>query len=502
LEALAPGGRFVELGKRDLYANNRLLLGPFLNNLTFCAADLAQLAHERPAQVAAEFAEVGRRVHEGAYRPNPHHVYGADRVVEAFEALQHSRHIGKVVVSLEQPPAAAADPAPAPAVLDPHAGYLITGGLSGFGAATARRLAARGARRLCLVGRRGAGSPEAPALLEELRRRGVHVTAHAVDVADAAAMEALLDAVDTAETPLRGVVHAAMVLHDGPLTGLTDAAAREVLSAKAEGARVLDRLTRDRSLDFFVVHASASALLGNPNQAPYVAANLSLEALARARRQAGLPALAVAWGALADAGYVARHDLGDFMERVGLSPVPAGQALDALDGLLARGDDDVAVVAGIGWGRVRHAVGAVAAPRFSLVRPEDDGTAGQAARQLARGLARATPEEALARVAEAVVAVLARVLQTDPGRIPLDRPLDQLGLDSLMGAELMAALHQHLGCEVPAVEILNSTTVDDLCRRCLRRLLPAPSGDPAATGRDGTAADSPSAPPEAAPVPG
>ncbi|WP_344021655.1 SDR family NAD(P)-dependent oxidoreductase [Streptomyces luteireticuli] len=501
LECLTTGGRFVELGKRDLYADNRLPLGPFLANLAFSAVDLAHLARERPESVAEEFAEVVRWVNEGAYRPVPHHVYAADRVGEAFEALRHSRHIGKVVVSLDTPPRVRGGSGRVS--LDPDACYLVTGGLSGFGAATARRLAERGARRLCLVGRRGADTPEAPALLGELRRAGVEVTAHAADVADGAAMAALLDEVDTPGHPLRGVVHAAMVLDDGPLTGITDASARRVLSPKAEGARVLDRLTRHRRLDFFVLYGSASALLGNPGQATYAGANLALEAVARARRAAGLPALTVAWGALDGAGHVARHGLGAVMEKVGLPPVPAGRALDFLDGLLTgdvlpAGDGGVAVVAGIGWDRLRYALGSVAAPRFAPARPEADGTEGRQARDLAQALAHAGPEEALARVTEAVTALLERVLQAEPGRVRAEHRLDQLGLDSLMGAELMTALRGQLGCDVPAVEILGSATVGDLARRCLRRLAP-PSGDAAATGG---ADRRPSAPPGAVPAPG
>ncbi|MEV4740694.1 SDR family NAD(P)-dependent oxidoreductase [Streptomyces sp. NPDC049555] len=472
LEVLAPGGRFVELGKRDLYADGRLPLGAFLGNVTFSTADLARLAHERPAAFAEEFAQVAERVQEGVYRPLPHRVYPADRAAEAFEALQHSRHIGKVVVSLETPPVL--PPAPAPLRLDPAATYVVTGGLGGFGAATARRLAARGARRLCLVSRRGADVPGAAELLQELHRQGVAASAHAVDAADGRAMAALLDSVDTPAHPLRGVVHAAMVLDDGPLAQVTEESARRVLSPKAAGARVLDRLTRGRELDFFVVYSSVSALLGNPRQSTYAAANLCLESLVRVRRHAGRPGLAIAWGALADAGYVARNGLDGFMERVGLAPVPAERALDALEELLARGRDDVAVVAGIDWGRVRHGIRAVDAPRFALVRPEgEDDATGAAARDLAQTLARVTPEEALAKVTEAVVTVLAGVLQTTPDRIAPDRPLNQLGLDSLMGAELMTTLHQRLGCDVPAMEILASPTVAGLAARCLRRLRPA-----------------------------
>ncbi|MBZ4323064.1 type I polyketide synthase, partial [Streptomyces huiliensis] len=296
LEVLRPGGRFVELGKRDLYADGRLPLRPFLNGITFSAATLDTLARARPAALAATFAEVADRVRDGVYRPVPHHVYPAHRVADAFEVLQHSRHIGKVVVSLEEPPPVREEPRPyAP---DPHGTYLVTGGLTGFGAATARRLADRGARHLALVGRRGGATPEAPALLADLRRRGVSVTVHAADAADPAAMAEVLAAVDAAGPPLRGILHAAMVVDDAPLARLTTERVRRVLLPKAGGADVLHRLTRDRDPDVFVLYSSVSALVGNQNQAGYNAANLFLEALTRARRAAGRPGLAVAWGAM------------------------------------------------------------------------------------------------------------------------------------------------------------------------------------------------------------
>ncbi|QDY80033.1 type I polyketide synthase [Streptomyces qinzhouensis] len=466
LETLRPGGRFVELGKRDLYANSRLLTAPFLNNLTFCAADLAQLAQVRPRAVAEQFAEVSRRVRDGRYRPVLHQVYPAARAADAFTALQHSRHIGKVVISLDASPGRVSRPVPAP--LDPAATYLVTGGLSGFGAATARRLAARGARRLSLIGRRGPDSPEAPALLEDLRRQGVTVTVHAADVADPEAMRRVLDASDTADHPLRGVVHAAMALADAPLTRLTDDEVRLALAAKAGGAQVLDRLTRGRELDFFILYSSGAALLGNHNQANYTAANVCLEALARARRRAGHPALAVAWGAIGDVGYVARHDLTGFMEQLGLGPVPPDRAFAALDELLAQGAE-VTTVASIDWNRVRHVIPGIAAPRFRTVRPDTDD-ADRAHQALDRALAGATDEEAVSLVTEVVVDALCRVLQTTADRIPPDKRLHELGLDSLMGAELMTMIHERLGCNLPAVEILNSTTVGDLAQRCVRRL--------------------------------
>ncbi|MGK5637129.1 type I polyketide synthase [Streptomyces sp. URMC 126] len=467
LEVLRPGGRFVELGKRDLYADGRLPLRPFLNGITFSAATLDTLARARPAVLAATFAEVADRVRDGVYRPVPHRVYPAHRVADAFEALQHSRHIGKIVISLEEPPPLREEPRPyAP---DPSGTYLIVGGLTGFGAATARRLADRGARHLALVGRRGAATPEAPALLADLRRQGVSVTVYAADAADRAGMAEVLKAVDAAGPPLRGVLHSAMVVDDDPLAQLTTERVRRVLLPKAGGADVLHRLTLDRDLDVFVLYSSLSALIGNQNQAGYNAANLFLEALTRFRRAAGRPGLAVAWGALEDVGYVARHGIGEVMRRLGLEGLPSGEALASLEASLGRGDD-VAVVTRTDWGAVRTNFAAALGPRFDALCPASTGAGSGGRAALLESLAAAPQEEALARVTEVLTDILCRILQTTPDRVPADRRLDRLGLDSLMGAELLTGVNRDLGCTLPAVEVLDSTTVTDLARRCLRRL--------------------------------
>ncbi|MFG2290756.1 SDR family NAD(P)-dependent oxidoreductase [Streptomyces sp. NPDC048595] len=499
LESLKSGGRFIELGKRDLYDNSRLLLRPFLNNLTLSAVgDVNELLTHHPEIANVEGPEITERVRNGVYRPILHHVYPADRITDAFETLQHSRHIGKVVISLDPPPHLENEPTPVP--LDPEGTYLVTGGLGGFGAATAQWLARQGARRLALIGRRGADTPGAPALLDALRREGVHVTTHAADASDATALRAVLDAVDTPEHPLRGVIHAAAVFDDAPFTELTDARLRQVLAPKAAGAAVLDELTRDRDLGLFLLHSSITGLIGNLHQSNYVAANVFLEALARARRNAGRQALAVGWGAVADVGHVARNDMGAYLRSIGLPPVPPAELLQPLGSLLAHGDD-VSVLAEVDWNQARHLSPAASAARFSTVLPPEQAVCGTDD-SLLRQLATATPEAALSLLTEALTDVLANILQTTADRLPADRPLAQLGLDSLMGMELRSAMQQRLGCDFPMLEIVNSASLGDLARRCLHRLNRSatdPSGaaseEPEPAGLDG-----PAVPPQPAPT--
>ncbi|WP_165964582.1 type I polyketide synthase, partial [Actinomadura sp. KC216] len=310
LELLRPGGRFIELGKRDLQANNRLLLKPLLDNRSHLAVDVNQLITGPADRMRRLTEDITRHIHPGVYRPLLHSIHPAARLQEAFTLAQHFRGIGKVVLSFEEHPPIR--PAPAPLQLDPHGTYLITGGLGGLGAATARHLATLGARHLTLVGRRGGSTPEAAALLADLRDQGVAVNVHAADVTDP---EALRELIDSAPVPLRGVIHAAMELSDVLLRDSTDATFSAALGAKAQGAHLLNALTRNHDLDLFVLYRSISSLLGLPGQTNYNAANLYTEALARSRRRHGLPGLAVGWGPISETGYAARTYTEEYLGR-------------------------------------------------------------------------------------------------------------------------------------------------------------------------------------------
>ncbi|MEU9056035.1 SDR family NAD(P)-dependent oxidoreductase [Streptomyces sp. NPDC048384] len=472
LETLRPGGRFVELGKRDIYANKPLLMRPFSRNIAFFGVDVTALLSD-PAGLHTGrrlLAEVAERVADGRYRPLPHTVYPAARVGEAFALLQHSRHIGKVVVSLDpQDGPVPVRVRPDPPRLDPDSCYLITGGLSGFGAATARWLADRGARHLALVSRRGADGPEAAAVLSDLAARGVTATPYAADVCDTAAMARVIGGIDATGHRLAGVVHAAMALADGPLTELPDERIRAVLAPKMAGAAVLDALTGDRDLALFWLYSSFAASIGNIQQAAYAGGNLFTEALARRRLGTG-PALAVGWGALWDVGHVAREGLAPAMEALGAEPLGSHEALAALGSVAASGT----AVTGIGrydWTRVRSWLPALATPRFSALRPSDGELGGNSRQDLLAALADVTADEALDTVNGALAEVLARILQTDTARLDPALPLQDYGVDSLMATELLTTLRQRLDVEIPPMELLQGgVTLTDLARHVLLRL--------------------------------
>ncbi|MBL6459328.1 SDR family NAD(P)-dependent oxidoreductase [Belnapia sp. T6] len=476
LGLLRPFGRFLELGKRDFAEGSRVALRPLRRNATYFAVDLDELARARPERAARLLEGIATRLRNGTFRPLPATRIPAGEVEAAFRALQAGGHIGKLVI--EPPPRPRAAGTAAPLAAATRGSILVVGGTAGFGLATARWLADQGARHLVLLSRQGGAVPGAEAILRDLAARGASATLVACDATDPAALGRCLKAIRASAPPLRGVVHAAAVTGDGAAALLDPGRAARVLAAKLTIAENLDRLTAEDPLALFLMFSSATVAVGNPGQAAYVAANAALEALARRRRAAGRPATAIGWGPIADAGMLA----GDaakaeiLRRRLGTTPMPAAEALEALPGLLAAG---IAApgLARIAWPAARATLAVLAEPGFEFVQALA-APAPDAADFRAR-LRGASEAEALALLREAMAAELARILRLPPTAVTAEAPLAGLGLDSLGGMELRAALEGRLGMPVPLSGVTEDLNLDALARRIIAQMQAGQAEDPA-----------------------
>jgi len=340
----------------------------------------------------------------------------------------------------------------------------VTGGLTGFGFAAARWLAEHGAGSIALLGRRGAETPGAEDRVAELRELGAEVRVYAADVADQASLSEVLDRIRALQPPLRGVVHAASVIADALVAELEGADLAAILRPKLGGAVALDRLTRDDPIELFLLFSSATTLLGAPGQGAYVAANLALEALARRRRAEGMPALAIAWGPIEDAGYLAeRQDTRDALaRRLGAKPIPAAQALAALPAIEESGLAAVGF-AETNWNEARRFLPILAAPFFTEVRSDAGSSPGDDS--LIERLAELDAEEALALLKTVVAEEAAGILRLPAAGIDPLRPLSELGMDSLMAVELRLGLESRLRIDLPLMSLAEGTSVASIAKR-------------------------------------
>lgn len=480
LELLRPGGRFIELGKRDIFENRPLSLRPFRNNIAFFGVDLTKLLDDTQ-EAEALYTGLSTQIRNGTYRPLLHTVYPAARVDEAFKFMQHSHHIGKVVVAfdaLDEPPMV--ERSFGPPRLNAHSTYVVTGGTSGFGAVTAQWLAELGARHVALVSRRGRQAPEADGVLAALTARGVSATVHAADVADLDAMRTVIATIDASGHPVRGVVHCAMHLDDAPLTELSEERIAAVMAPKITGAAVLDTLLRERECDLFLMYSSETGTFGNIKQTPYAAGNLYLEALVRRRRQEGLPGLAIAWGAIADAGYVTRNGFSQAMERFGHGLMPAKDALATATTLLSSRADVAGVVLS-DWGQEMRLLPSIASPRLASLLPPISESSGPDGETLLSTLSRMSSSDALDHLTSSLATILAGILQMDRDGIDPHNRLDSYGLDSLMATELLVKLNRRFNVDIPPMELLRSSTgtLTDVAQMLHLRLGLRPAGTPA-----------------------
>ncbi|WP_396230621.1 type I polyketide synthase [Frankia sp. ACN1ag] len=462
LGLLAPNGRFVEIGKQDIYQDNHLGLGLLRHNRFFFALDLERSFAEQRELIAELLAEIVRGFEGGEFDALPVTIFGYAQAPDAFAHMAQARHIGKVVLRPEGTETVAVPPGRR--AIRSDATYLITGGLGALGLETAKYLVAQGARQLMLLGR-SVPSAAAQRVIEDLAARGATVETRAVDVADPGDLAAVLKEIDASMPPPAGVVHAAGVLDDGLLIHLDRERFRTVTAAKAAGAWHLHRLTADRDLDFFVLFSSAAALLGSPGQGNYAAANAFLDSLAQYRHARGLPALSIDWGPWSDIGLAARPDRGGALAGQGLLSISPRDGIDALDRLLGVPVPQVCVLP-LDRGRLRAAAEDGSLPGLLAgVIGASAGTAGgpQRSGEIRRRLLAAPPGRFRRAVLVAhCTEVAAQVLRLDAARVDVTAPLAAMGFDSLMSLELRRRLETSLQIELPATVAWRFPTIDAL----------------------------------------
>ncbi|WP_394840347.1 SDR family NAD(P)-dependent oxidoreductase [Pendulispora rubella] len=354
-----------------------------------------------------------------------------------------------------------------------HGTVLITGGTGALGSLVARHLVERhGVRHLVLLSRRGAYAPGAIALREQLEAAGAHVVFAACDGSDRDALKAVVAAIPE-KHPLEGVVHAAGLLDDGVLLALTPERMDRVMRAKVDTALHLHELTREHRLSAFVLFSSLAGTLGGAGQASYAAANAFLDALAHHRRANGWPATALAWGPWDDGhGMTARLTNGDRsrMVRLGVRALSSVHALSLLDTAVA-GKAPALVPADLDVPALRATASTLPALLRSLV-PVDAKPSSEA-----RPRVDLLPEEERhAALLTIVREEAARELGlADPHDVAPERPLLELGLNSLMAIEIRRRLSARLDVPVPASLLFECPTALSAADKLLALSAPAPS---------------------------
>ncbi len=486
LQTLKPFGRFVELGKRDYVANTEIGLRPFRRNLSYYGVDVDQLFAHAPGVLAEGLSHLAEGLSTGRYGPLPCRVFAADDISAAFRLMQSAGHVGKIIVAGPKVGQAPDEPEGTETnVYRPGDGVqMIVGGTGGFGFATAEWLARLGARKIVVASRRGVLSDDCLEKADALRAGGVELNVRTLDVSDRQATDLFVKSVASEIGPITGVFHTAMVLDDGFASGLDVSRIEKVLAPKVLGAQNLDLATRNQPVETFVLFSSVSALFGNPGQSAYAAANGYLNGLARARRAQGLPALSIGWGNIADVGELARNTATARLleSMIGGTGLKAAEALEGLGKLLSSvntlADPVIYYTRRFGGGGMMS-LPTLNTPAFGALRETSRTSARVADVDVRKVVAEKSDEDAQRFLLELIVDEVTKILRQHPSEIDVTRPLDELGLDSLMALELRMSVENRVGVELPLVAITSVRNLHELSLRMLKDM------------REGTADETP-----------
>lgn len=464
LDILAPYGRFLEIGKRDVYADHAVGMKAMRRNQSFNVIDLAAMGTERPELLASQMHAVMSDIREGRLAPLPTTNFPLSKVRAAFRYMSQAQHVGKVVVTFDEEAFVIREDRDKPMIFRKDASYLITGGTRGFTLAMADWMSRQGAGRLLLASRSGKLAEEDQPLLEAMRARGTEVREQVLDTTDGIAVqEAVLAAAGDQDKPLAGILHGAAVIKDTLITMMTPEVLEAVLAPKVVGAWALHQAEQalDTPLDFIINFSSISQTFGAMGQSNYVAANGFLSALAEYRTAHGHQGGTIDWGAIADTGFVARDEqLASYLETSGMAGLHATEAEVALGTLLRTGLGRICYGRGDWEQTGRTNIALSRTPRFASMisgRGRDDS-------DLAKRLSSLSGDALVAEIAGFVTSTLSDLLKVTLSPDDLEMPMSEAGLDSLSSFELKMRLETELGVSIMASHFLKAPTIGELSK--------------------------------------
>lgn len=339
VRCLAIGGRFLEIGKVDLSNNSPLGMSLFLKNTTFHGILLDALFDSNSWEKQEVKRLITEGIENGAVRPLPNTVFSEHQVEQAFRFMASGKHIGKVLLKIRdeesrkaQQPATKTVTAIPRTYMNPDKSYVLVGGLGGFGLELANWLILRGAKNIVLTSRSGIKTGYQSLCIRRWRESGVNVVVSTADATTERGARRLLEEANELG-PVGGIFNLAVVLRDAMMENQSEADFKTVCKPKVDGSKQLDLASRALApqLDYFVNFSSVSCGRGNAGQANYGLANSAMERIAEARQRAGLPGLAIQWGAIGDVGLILETMGGNDTEVGGTLPQRMSSCLATMD---------------------------------------------------------------------------------------------------------------------------------------------------------------------------
>lgn len=432
--------RFLEIGKRDIWSKEKM--AEIRPDIHYHIIALDNIIEQEPHKINTLLAELMPEFANGTLRALPITLYGLTQASAAFRYMRQAQHIGKIVLSTQQPTSK----------IQPEACYLITGGLGDLGLQVLQYLLEKGAKTIVLLSRTGPVANLKATLQQLEQTHQAKIVIEATDVADFTALEKLFFKFGKTLPLLKGIIHAAGTIQDKLFLEQTWTDFEKVFNAKLVGSWNLHQLTLHQELDFFILFSSISAIFGSPGQSNYAAANAFMDGLAAFRQSLGLPALSINWGPWSAIGMAAK--LEQSMNQKGITPISPERGRQLFDIAIKQSQAQLILMSGA-WEKLRRSTRAYL-PLLENITVSAQPTAAlnSASASLLKSKS-ANPAERGALLQVALKECICQIAGLSIDDFDIHTSFDELGLDSLMVLQLQNLLEEAFGQGILETSIIN-----------------------------------------------
>ena len=455
LDVVAKNGRFIELGKRDIYSVEEMESAR--PDIDYHIVALDDVMRDEPKVIKRLFDGVMPLFDQGVLHSLPITTFTYAESITAFHFMQKARHIGKISLV---PPKQSIQ-------IDTAGAYWVTGGLGGIGLAVVEWLAEEGANTIIVSARHKPKHAQAQVLQRLIKQYpNSAIQVQILDVSDTKQVEDFLQQSKEQDLPLKGIFHLAGVVDDRLITKQNCDSFVKVFLPKVHGAwNIIQAINQHlQSLDFLMLFSSIASSIGSPGQINYACANSFLDSLAYCNTSPFTLVSSINWGVWAGAGMAV--DLVNQHQAKGIQPLSPKRALSACYEILREGEHNTTIL-DMDWDKWSSEV---KPPLLAnMMSPEQNVDLWAQVVSAPEHLKVSVLQGQLQKIIANAVGVV------DVNRLDIHMPFSELGIDSLLAADINQRLNKYYGSVVAlslakmmalkTIEALSHFIIESSCMR-------------------------------------
>ena len=299
MNLLRSGGKYLDVGKRQLLENKPIPSKYFLNSISYIGVHFDRLLESDNSMVRDCINKVIELFNDNKIELFKYTEKNFSDYIEVFKSFSKSEHIGKVVLKMDD--ININDYLLPDTFLDASKYYLITGGFGGLGIKMIDFLINNGANKIIITTRKAKDN-----IFKDLKQKYQNVEFKMIvdDIMNKDILEDKLKNFD-----IDGIFHLAGNIKDMFVNELNIDDLNQVINIKKRGLINLGEIFEDKEHTYFIAFSSIVSIIGNIGQANYAAANSFMDYYCNDRNKKGLPGLSINLGAIGGCGMIEKDNM-------------------------------------------------------------------------------------------------------------------------------------------------------------------------------------------------